>query len=82
MRLTKYLEDPQKISHLKKGSFVVLALLVLADLLVPRDHALFPWDFIAGFHAGYGLLATIVIIVVSKFIGHLFLMKREDYYDK
>ncbi len=82
MGFAKHIEDPEKMSRLKKGSLILLALLVIVDLFVPRDHALFPWDFIPGFHAGYGLLATIVIIVASKFIGHLFLMKREDYYDK
>jgi hypothetical protein len=74
-------EDPARLKQMKRAGIFSLALLVVIDLLIPRDHAIFPWDGIPGFYATFGFLATAVIIVVSKVIGHLFLMKREDYYD-
>lgn len=66
---------------LKKIFYATLGLLVGADLVIHREHVTFWWDAIPGFSAFYGLLSTILIIVVSKAIGHAWLMKREDYYD-
>ncbi len=60
---------------------VLLGFLVLVDVVIPRDHLFFPWDAVPGFYALFGFLATVLIIVFSKAVGHLFLMKREDYYD-
>jgi len=61
--------------------YAVLGLLVGADFLVPRTHVTFFWDALPGFNAVYGLLSTLLIILVSKAIGHAWLMRREDYYE-
>ena len=61
--------------------YAVLGLLVGVDFMIHREHAVFLWEAIPGFHAFYGLLSTILIIVLSKAIGRIWLMKREDYYD-
>lgn len=59
-----------------------LAALVLIDLFVPREHVLFGLDGLPGFASFYGLISCILIIVVSKWLGHAGgLMKRENYYD-
>jgi hypothetical protein len=34
-----------------------------------------------GFGSLYGLISCVLIIVVSKLLGKLWLMRREDYYD-
>jgi len=36
---------------------------------------------IPGFWAAFGFVACVVIIIVSKWFGHLGIMTREDYYD-
>ena len=77
MKLEKYLANMEKY---KKGFYFSFAL-VGFDLLVPRHHILFIWDKMPGFTALFGLLSSIIIISFSKTIGHIFLMKREDYYD-
>ena len=81
MRLEKYLDNPEQIKTLKKMFYAILGLLVVADVVMHRAHVTFFWEAIPGFHAVYGLVSTAMIIVVSKFIGHAWLMKREDYYD-
>ncbi len=75
----KHGEEPNP--KLKKWLYLLLALFVVADFFVHREHAVFPWDHIPGFSALYALVATVVIVVVAKGIGHAFLMKEEDYYD-
>jgi hypothetical protein len=61
--------------------YAVLGLLVVMDLFVPKDHALFPFEALPGFSAVYGFISCVVIIIASKWIGHAGVITREDYYD-
>ncbi len=61
---------------------VVLAALVVWDaLFVSKEHVHTFVERIPGFWAAFGFVACIVIIIVSKWFGHLGIMTREDYYD-
>ncbi len=63
--------------------YVCLAASVLAGVLVhSHEHAAFLWQEIPGFSAIYGFIGCILIIVVSKALGHHWLQKGEDYYEK
>lgn len=75
------LVKPEQIQKIKTPLIAALVLLAVVDIFVHGDHATFIWDSIPGFSAVYGLVTTVLIIVVSKFLGHAFLMKPEDYYD-
>ena len=71
------------IPLLFKLYFLVMGLSIVADFLYrytthPKHH--FPWEFPA-FMAGFGFVMCILLVVVSKGIGHL-LMRDEDYYEK
>ncbi|ASY69666.1 MAG: hypothetical protein KK476_13555 [Sinorhizobium fredii] len=62
--------------------YLVLVLIVLADFVVPREHAEYPWERLPGWSAVYGFVSCVLLIFVSKFLGHQGgLMRREDYYD-
>ncbi len=80
-RIIFYLGDPQNAGRLKKLLYFTLAFVLIADFFVPREHAEFLWDKIPGWGALYGFISCVILIVVSKFIGHVWLMKKEDYYD-
>jgi hypothetical protein len=59
-----------------------LAVIVIADFLVVRDHGEFFWDYVPGWSAGFGFVSCFAIIFVSKFFGHQGrVMRDEDYYD-
>lgn len=60
----------------------VLLVSVLSDFLLYRDNAHEWWQSIPGFFAIFGLAFCVIIIVVSKLLGHLWLQQREDYYDR
>ena len=63
-------------------SLVVLAALVVWDaLFVSKEHVHTFVERIPGFWAVFGFVACVVIIIVSKWFGHLGIMTREDYYD-
>jgi hypothetical protein len=67
-------------------SYGVLAAIALAEILVPRlfgtDHAHFGFEDLPAWGSAYGLLSCVAIIEVSKLLGKLWLMRREDYYDR
>ena len=75
------IENPATMRKIRIGFYITSALLAVGDLFVHRHHAVFIWDHIPAFMGAYGLLSTILIIVISKFIGHAWLMKKEDYYE-
>ncbi|WIY25670.1 hypothetical protein [Parasedimentitalea psychrophila] len=61
---------------------LVLVLVVIADVLMPRPHAQYPWQAIPGYSAIFGFISCVAIIFISKFIGHSGgIMRNEDYYD-
>lgn len=59
----------------------VLAILVVIDFFVDKHHAHTKVEHLPGFWAVFGFVACVVIILVSKWFGHLGIMTREDYYD-
>jgi len=46
----------------------------------PEVH--FFWEAFPAFSALYGFIGCVVIIIGSKAIGHYWLQKRENYYEK
>lgn len=61
----------------------LLACLVLVDaLLVDKEHAHTWIERLPGFWTLFGLVGCILLIILSKWFGHLGIMTREDYYDE
>ena len=66
----------------KKLAYGILVLLILVDFIIPRHEIHFFGDKIPGFWSLFGFISCVLIIVVSKWIGHHWLVRNEDYYDK
>jgi len=83
--LQRQLEDPARVKRLKRVFYLLLVLIVLAEVLLPMifhgGHHYFDFEGWPAFGSLYGLLSCVLIIVVSKFIGKLMLMRKEDHYD-
>ncbi len=58
----------------------LMALLVLADIMIPPAYTRFPWDGLGGFAAVLGFVGCVFFIAVAKGLGKLLLYKPEDYY--
>jgi purine-cytosine permease-like protein len=81
-KIVNYIGNPENSGKLKKIGYVALAITLASDFFVHRDHAVYIWDKIPGWGALYGFVSCVLIIIVSKFIGHQGgIMKKEDYYD-
>ncbi len=61
-----------------------LILSVVADLLLYSGlgHGDFPWSRILGFFALFGFISCVAIVVISKWLGHYWLQRKDDYYDR
>lgn len=74
--------------HLRRvvqGSSLLLALLVIVDAIpgvVNKEHAHTAVERWPGFWAVFGWVGCVLLIVVSKWLGHAGIMQREDYYDE
>jgi len=66
----------------KKLAYGILVLLIVADFIIPRHEIHFFGDKVPGFWSLFGFISCALIIVVSKWLGHHWLMRDEDYYDK
>jgi hypothetical protein len=81
-KLVYYIGNHENAGKLKKLSYIALVITFASDFFVHREHAVYIWDKIPGWGAFYGFISCVLIIIISKFIGHQGgIMKKEDYYD-
>ena len=83
--LEKILEDPERFKRLKRVGIVSLIVFVVLEILVVNvlhlGHPHFDFEKLPAFGSLYGLISCVLIVVVSKLLGKMWLMRREDYYD-
>ncbi|WDZ80368.1 hypothetical protein PWG15_21475 (plasmid) [Ensifer adhaerens] len=81
-RVVDFFGDEGYARSRRRLFYLVLVLIVVADFLVPREHVEYLWERLPGWSAAYGFGSCVLLILVSKFLGHrVGLMRREDYYD-
>ncbi|MFP6656529.1 MAG: hypothetical protein VB853_00010 [Pirellulales bacterium] len=83
--LKRQLEDSVRLPRIKRCCYAILAVIVLAEIVLPHlfhgGHSHFDVERFPAWGSLFGLISCVAIIVVSKFLGKLWLMRREDYYD-
>lgn len=81
----KHLEDPSRLRRIKLFFYGSLVLIALAEFVVVfvlgLGHGHFSFETWPCWGSLYGLFSCAVIVVVSKFLGHRWLMRKEGYYD-
>ncbi|MFP6699408.1 MAG: hypothetical protein VCF08_21350 [Alphaproteobacteria bacterium] len=75
-----WLERPATIAKLWRGGWVLLAILILAEFTY-HPHAYFVLDGWFAFHAVFGLLSCIAMVLFAKLLG-VYLKRGEEYYDR
>jgi len=72
-------------ARLKRCFYAGLGLAALAEMVLPRVFAghesHFWFEDLPAWGSLYGFLSCVAIILVSKLIGKLWLMRRANYYD-
>jgi Zn-dependent protease with chaperone function len=83
LRLIEFLRDHLRtVVRIAIAVLVVLVLLDAVPAIVDKEHAHTAAEHIPAFWAAFGLLGCLVLVIVSKTFGHLFVSTREDYYDE
>lgn len=77
---THFFDNPANVRRFIRGFFVICVLLLLADFFVPK-HGDFYWEDVPQFYAAYGLVACIVLVLVSKYVLRKLVIRSENYYD-
>ena len=71
-----------KTKAAKRIAYSALIILIVVDFIIPRHEIHFFGDKVPGFWSLFGFIACVLIIIVSKWIGHMGLMQDENYYDE
>jgi len=84
MDLVKYIELLRKnIRPLRNILIGFLAVLILFDLILPRNeahsHSFINWP---AYWTVFAIVGCFLLLKVGKGIAHMFLSRDEDYYDK
>ena len=83
--LQRHLEDPVRFARIKRWFYAGLAVVALAEIVLPSIYpggeSYFSFEDFPAWGSLYGLVSCVSIIVVSKLIGKLWLMRHEDHYD-
>jgi hypothetical protein len=77
---TYWLDSSQNVTKLYHGLWIVCAALMAVDLFVHR-HEEFGFATVFGFHALYGFLACVTLVLTAKQLRRV-LMRDEDYYER
>jgi len=83
LRLIDFLRDRLRLLvRIGIAALVVLVLLDAIPAIVSKEHAHTAAEHVPAFWAVFGLLGCLLLVIVSKTYGHLFVSTREDYYDR
>lgn len=70
---------------MKKWHWIVLGVLAVISLIVEftmlADYDSHWWNQIPGFYILWGFIGCAAVILVSKWLGKLFILSDEDYYN-
>ena len=81
MNIVNVIETLRK-KTVKRIAYIVLMLIIVADFFIPRHEIHFIGDIVPGFWSLFGFVACVLIIIISKWIGSLGIMKDENYYNE
>ena len=76
----RFLDRPANLRRLRRVFYALCAALVGLEVVVHR-HAGHAWEETFAFHALYGFIACVALVLAAKQMRRV-LMRREDYYER
>lgn len=61
---------------------VVFVISLILEFGFMSEHGSHWWNHIPAFYAIWGFIGCVAIIYISKWLGKLFILSDEDYYDR
>lgn len=83
LRIIEFLHDHLRaVIRISLGALALLILLDAVPAIVDKEHAHTAAEHIPAFWSVFGFVGCAILIIASKWFGHLGIMQREDYYDE
>ncbi|HPA18060.1 MAG TPA: hypothetical protein PLU30_09950 [Verrucomicrobiae bacterium] len=83
LRIIEFLHDHLRaVIRISLGALALLILLDAFPAIVDKEHAHTAAEHIPAFWSVFGFVGCAILIIASKWFGHLGIMQREDYYDE
>lgn len=71
---------------MKTWLWIVLGVIFVISLILEftflSDYASHWWNHIPAFYALWGFIGCVAIIYISRWLGKLFILSEQDYYDR
>ena len=75
----RFLDNPRNVRWIIRALYGLCLLLVAAEFVVHR-HIEHPFETLFGFHALYGLVACVILVLAARELRKI-VMRRDDHYD-
>ena len=73
-------DKPENVKRFLYGFYALLGISLAAELFIHK-HSFFEWEKHPFFHAAFGLVAFVALILAAKHLLAPLVRKRENYYD-
>ena len=80
MKKKHIFDNPKNIRRLLVVLFSSIILLLVPDLFIHK-HTYFSFEEWPEFHAIFGFVACVFLVLIAKYILRPLIMRKEDYYD-
>ena len=80
MKDDHFFDKPQNVKKFLRGFYILLALLIVADLFIPK-HPDFSWEAFPSFYATYGFVACVGLVLFAKYVLRTLVKRGENHYD-
>lgn len=75
-----FFDKPRNVQLILYLLYTCCIVLFILDFIIHR-HIYHHWEGLLGFHAVYGFIGCVILVLVAKWM-RTFLMRDEDYYDR
>ena len=73
-------DNPKNVKRVIYAIYVASAISVILEFFIHR-HLETPWEDFYAFHAIYGFVAFVTLVLLAKEVLRRLVMRKEDYYD-
>ena len=79
MREIKIFDNPANVRRFRYAFYAVCVFVLSLDLFVHK-HGDYHWEEWPAFHAAYGFVACVILVILAKYILRRLVERGEDYY--
>lgn len=75
-----FFDNPKNVRNFIRTFYVICLLLLFLDFFIHK-HGDYSWEEWPAFHAAFGFVACVVLVIVAKYFLRVLVIRKENYYD-